>query len=88
MFLDYRDQMIDARFYRMFLSGKSKKGSSSGTKEKMVQETAREVEKNPDVLPIIEARNPSLARAIERISPKLKAIAEQDTREGDAQMAA
>lgn len=78
MFLDYRDQMIDARFYRMFLSGESQKGSSSGAKEKMVQETAREVEKNPDVLPIIEAQNPSLARAIERISPKLKAIAEQE----------
>ncbi|GAB3226366.1 hypothetical protein GCM10027423_63160 [Spirosoma arcticum] len=87
VFLDYRDQMIDARFYRMFLSGESKKGSSSGAKEKMVQETAREVEKNPDVLPIIEAQNPSLARAIERISPKLKAIAKQDTGEGDAQMA-
>ncbi|MGA0560776.1 hypothetical protein ACO2Q8_29190 [Larkinella sp. VNQ87] len=78
VFLDYRDQMIDARFYRMFLAGESTKGAVSGSKEKMVQETAREVEKNPDVLPIIEAQNPSLARAIERISPKLKAIAERE----------
>lgn len=75
VFLDYRDQMIDARFYRMFLAGEASTGRNA--QEKMVQETAREVEKNPDVLPIIEAQNPSLARAIERISPKLKAIAER-----------
>lgn len=81
-FLDYRDQMIDARFYRLFLAGEPTQ--AIGSKERMVRETAREVEKNPDVLPIIEVQNPSLARAIERISPKLKAIAEQ----GEEQQAA
>lgn len=86
VFLDYRDQMIDARFYRMFLAGEVHKGKN--TQERMVQETAREVEKNPDVLPIIEAKNPSLARAIERISPKLKAIADQDEGPEDVPQAA
>lgn len=76
IFLDFRDQMIDAEIYRKLLAGEKVRGKNSQVR--MVQETAREVEKNPDVLPVIEQQNPSLARAIERISPKLKAIAEQD----------
>jgi hypothetical protein len=83
LFLDYRDQMIDAQFYRMFLAGEKHKGKNA--QERMVQETAREVEKNPDVLPIIESQNPSLAKAIERISPKLKAIADEGDEPSTAQ---
>ena len=77
--------MIDAQFYRSYLAGEKPKQKNA--KERMVQETAREVEKNPDVLPIIEAQNPSLARAIEKISPKLKAIAEREEGSGEQALA-
>ena len=78
VFLDYRDQMIDAEFYRAFLAGEQSEGTNA--QERMVRETAREVEKNPDVLQVIERKNPSLAAAIERISPKLKAMGQEPQR--------
>lgn len=86
LFLDYRDQMIDSEVYRNIQAGKPHRGNNA--QERIVRETAREVEKNPDVLPIIEAQNPSLAKAIERISPKLKAIADQDEGPEDVPKAA
>ena len=73
-FLDYRDKAIEARGYGQA----AKSGSASDTNNRLVRQTAREVERNPDILPIIEKENPTLASALEKLSPKLRAIAKQE----------
>ncbi|GAB4019582.1 hypothetical protein GCM10028808_57710 [Spirosoma migulaei] len=89
LFLDYRDQMIEARSYSTFLEVGSKSPKRpANTQERMMLETTREVEKNPDVLPVIEERNPSLAKALEKISPRLKTIALKEQGPNDTVQAA
>lgn len=78
-FLDYRDQAIEARGYGQM--GTSDRASDAS--DRLVRRTAREVERNPDILPIIERENPTLASALEKLSPKLKAIAEKDADSGN-----
>ncbi|GAB3939238.1 hypothetical protein [Larkinella terrae] len=68
--LDIRDQLIDAKIINDALRGIDSPGSER--MEQFIKETAREAERTPEIIQVIEKTHPTLADAIAAMNPQLK----------------
>lgn len=67
---DIRDRIIEAQMMHDALHNKQSPGAERT--RQFIQETAREAERTPEIIEVIERQNPTVAAAVIAINPKLK----------------